>query len=176
VSQLHAALVALALLSTAPQQHVRKPPPPPGSAPLAPQAPTPAPQKSTQPVVPVPQKPGAPNAADPKAQQRGLVNSVVNYERVHRDRVMRLERLRALFEQQKAADKLAEVARLRALEQKLYDDVMAGYASRLGPEVYQQLRAALDEKAGTPPPAPPPPTAEQRAQQSDREMNERRPR
>ncbi|MCY2960470.1 MAG: hypothetical protein NTY35_09930 [Planctomycetota bacterium] len=92
---------------------------------------------------------------DPRAKQRTVVRMMVNVERAHRDRVARLERLRAIFEASGATEKLATVARLRDVEWNRYSAALKGYERDLGPELYPQVRAAIDAGAGTPLALPP---------------------
>ncbi len=89
--------------------------------------------------------------ADPRAKLRTVVRILVNYERGHRDRVARLERLRGLFEASGAGDKVREVQRLRDLEMARFTAAQRGYERDLGPSIYAQVRALLDANGGAPP-------------------------
>jgi len=89
--------------------------------------------------------------ADPRAKLRTVVRILVNYERGHRDRVARLERLRGLFEAAGASDKVREVQRLSELEMARFTGAQRGYERDLGPAIYAQVRALLEANGGAPP-------------------------
>jgi hypothetical protein len=91
---------------------------------------------------------------DTRAKLRTVVRILVNQERGHRDRVARLERLRAIYAEARALDRLAEVARLRGLEDQRYAAAQKGYERDLGPALYAQVRAVVDAAAGAKPAAP----------------------
>ncbi len=91
---------------------------------------------------------------DPKARARALVQQVVNVERAHRERIARIERLEELFRASGGADSLAELANLRAVQERRYQAAMDGYRRDLGADNYARLRKVLD--AGGGPPAAPP--------------------
>jgi len=108
--------------------------------------------------------------ADPRAKLRTVVRIMLNYERGHRDRVARLERLHVLFEAAGASDKVREVTRLRDIEMGRFKGAQLGYERDLGPAIYAQVRALLDANGGAKPvPAPPanvPPATKETAEKN----------
>lgn len=89
-------------------------------------------------------------AADPRARYRTVVKMMITVERTHRERVARLERLRALFTESNATDSIAEVDRLAAIEIAKYTAAMAGYERGLSASLYAQVRAVIDTRGGAP--------------------------
>lgn len=89
-------------------------------------------------------------AADPRARYRTVVKMMITVERTHRERVARLERLRALFTESNATDSIAEVDRLAAIEITKYTAAMAGYERGLSASLYAQVRAVIDSRGGAP--------------------------
>ncbi len=89
-------------------------------------------------------------AADPRARYRTVVKMMITVERTHRERVTRLEMLRALFTESGATESVAAVDRLAAIELAKYDAAMSGYERGLGASLYAQVRAVIDTRGGTP--------------------------
>jgi hypothetical protein len=114
----------------------------------------PAPEvRLAEPIQPLDQqiRQGGAVTADPRAKLRTVVRILVNFERAHRDRVARLERLAAIFREAGAQAELAEVERLRALVDQRFAAAQKGYERDLGPAIYAQVRAVIDAQVGTAP-------------------------
>lgn len=96
------------------------------------------------------------NAPDPRAAQaRSQAQSVAVakeiYSRVnqHRDRLARLDRLTALFQDKNEARKLSQIEQMRQREVSSFEKDMTRMREQIGPDMYARVRAALDDPAGT---------------------------
>src|SRR5690349_4029624 len=84
------------------------------------------------------QKPDAP-AANP----REVAKKAAHFEKVHRDRIARIDRLIVVFKQKGDSAKVTELEALRAAQLKRHENGMAGFRKQLGNEHFAKLEKEL---------------------------------
>jgi len=82
-------------------------------------------------------------AAAPNPAMRETARNLYALERVHRERLARIERLMQLFREKGDQDKLLQLEQLRAKENKRYDRFLERYKAEMGP-AYDQVAGTLN--------------------------------
>ncbi len=120
--------------------------------------------------------------ADPLPRMRTIARMMVNIETRHRVQAYELEALARYCDKNRFDSHLRQVIRTAHDEQDDYETRMRGFERDLGPEVYAQIRAAMDVGPGSAPklrdiipepPPPPPPLPHEIEAQEARDLAEK---
>ena len=104
---------------------------------------------------PVLDRNGVPEPGQRAPGTRGLddraARSVIELERVHRDRMARIDRLTNIYRDRGDARRLKELARLRERERTIYDRTMALHEREFGTDRVRRVRTAIapSDRRGT---------------------------
>ncbi|MBL8862986.1 MAG: hypothetical protein JNK02_13390 [Planctomycetes bacterium] len=150
-------LVCAATAAYAPAQRPAARVPPPAVEPAAPEAArgaqegfAPVPAPLGEPFAPLAVQVRGPDGIgpDPRAALRAAAQRMLAREAAHRDRVARLERVRALLAADGDASGAAEAVALLEREAQRFGAAQRVFERELSPRIHAQLRAVLDAQAG----------------------------